>query len=84
MIWIGIIAWFLFIWILDCSINPLFIWITGAIVAFFAFCCIYGWWYENYSKEFKRQSDEWERLMREQAIDEWEKKWGRKHPSRKR
>ena len=83
MIWIGIIAWFILIWIIDCSINPFFIWVSIAIGVFLIFCVIYSWWCDNYSKAFKRQSEATLRLEREAAIDKWEEKWGRQHPSRK-
>lgn len=47
------------------------------------FSPIYVWWCDNFSKAHKRQTEEWLRIEREAAIDAWEKKWGREHPSRK-
>ena len=82
MIWIGIIAWFLFIWILDCSMNPLFIWLSIVVGVFCTVCVVYSWW-RNRPAAAKRHTKTILKPEREKAIDEWEKKWGRKHPSRK-
>lgn len=83
MIWIGIIAWFLFVWILDCSINPFFIWVSIAIGVFCVICVVYSWWWDNHSKAAKRQTEEFLNAQRKAEIEKWEKKWGRKHPLRK-
>ncbi len=82
MLRIALIAWFIFIWIVGCSTNPLFIWVTVVFAVFIVFLPVWCWWHENYSKSFKRQSDNLLKWEREAAIDEWEKKWGRTHPTR--
>lgn len=87
MIWIGIIAWFLLIWIIDCSINPFFIWISIALgvvllVSFIYYLC---WEYSiNKDQQKSTNANRKEEILSQygREIDQWEKKYGRKHPMR--
>ena len=80
---IGIIVWLVLIIIIATLSNP-YSWIIdltliGIAIAFISFGALLAHFTEKRAdkRTEEAQSD------REKAIDEWEKKWGRKHPTRK-
>lgn len=92
---IGIIIWAILILFIVICTCPGFI--TALFVSSAVVLCAYGlinalaWWVKNGLK-FKRKGkgskaqsyvDAIAEEEREKAICEWERKWGRKHPSRK-
>lgn len=77
---IGIIVWLVLIIIIDTLSNPSS-WIIDLTLLGIAivFISVWGLIAHFMGKRGKNLED----TDREKAIDEWERKWGRKHPSRK-
>ena len=83
---IGIIIWLLLIVIIAFCACPGFLSALGVIFGIFAFCIFILWVLARLTgkKAEEAQGDPEETLReREKAIKEWERKWGRKHPTRK-
>lgn len=80
---IGILIWLILIIIiaaLSCSSAwIIFLTLIGIAIAIIS---VFGLLAHFTEKRADKRTDE-DREDREKAIDEWEKKWGRKHPTRK-
>lgn len=80
---IGIIIWLLLIFIIAVCACPGFL---VALATIFGICTlgIFVLWLlaKLTDKRANRRAEE-AHTEREKAIDEWERKWGRRHPSRK-
>ena len=80
---IGIIVWLLLIFIIAVCACPGFLAALGVIFGICAFGIFVLWLLAGITdKSAKRRAEE-AREEREKAVDEWERKWGRHHPSRK-
>ena len=80
---IGIIVWLLLIIIIATLSNP-YSWIIDLTLTGIAIVVVFVLWLLAHftEKRADKRTEEAQR-DREKAIDEWEKKWGRKHPTRK-
>lgn len=76
---IGIIVWLVLIFIIAVCASPGFLTALAVIFGIFVLGIFILW---LLAKLTGKQDDD-TRKDREKAIDEWEKKWGRKHPTRK-
>lgn len=80
---IGIIIWLILIIIIDTLSNPaswiIDLTLIGISIVFISVWGLLSHFMNNRAdkRTQKAQTD------REKAIDEWERKWGRRHPSRK-
>lgn len=77
---IGIIVWLILIFIIVTLSIP-YSWIIDLTLFGIAIAFIFVWGILTHFMEkraYKRAKED-----REKAIDEWERKWGRKHPTRK-
>ena len=79
---LGIIIWLVLIIIIATLANP-GSWIIDLTLMAIAivFISIWGLLAHFLGKRNQKRTEE-SNAEREQAIDEWEKKWGRKHPTR--
>ena len=76
---IGIIIWLLLIFIIAVCACPGFLVALATIFGICAFGIFVLWLLAKLSDKRAEEVH----TEREKAIDEWERKWGRRHPSRK-
>lgn len=85
---IGLILWAILIFIIACASCPGFLTILFTVGSgYIALYIIFSWLKSNNFKLRKRRVPASKRSTptsddREQAIDEWERKWKRTHPTR--
>lgn len=81
---IGIIVWLILIFAIVIIINPSFLLVFfTTLFAYGAIYIIYLWLKNRIMNLFgKSEESDTTAVDRERAIKEWEKKWGRPHPSR--
>ena len=80
---IGIIVWLLLIFIIAVCACPGFLTALATIFGICAFGIFVLWLLARITDKSAKRRVEEARKEREKAIDEWERKWGRRHPSRK-
>lgn len=87
---LGILVWFILIFVIITLELPSVI--LGGILIIFAFYCsifLYYWIVNRIADRKERKREEREQIedndpmTREEVIDAWEQKWGRRHPTRK-
>lgn len=79
---IGIIVWLVLIFIIACCASPGFPVTLAIIFGICAFGILVLWLLAKLTDK-QDEGDNEDNTDREKAIDEWERKWKRKHPSRK-
>ena len=80
---IGIIVWLLLIFIIALCACPGFLVALAVIFGICAFGILILWLLAKLTDKSVKKRAEEAHEEREKAINEWEKKWGRKHPTRK-
>ena len=80
---IGIIVWAILIIIIAFCTCPGFLVALATIFGICAFVILVLWLFAKLTYKSVKKRAEDVHVGREKAIDEWEKKWGRKHPTRK-
>ena len=78
---IGIIIWLILIFIIAVCSCPGFLTVLAVILGIF---CIGGIIVSFLGRSIGKRIEKDTGIDRERAIDEWEKKWGRPHPTRVR
>ena len=80
---IGIIIWLLLIFIIAVCACPGFLTALATIFGICALGILILWLLAKLTEKSAEKKAEEARTEREKAIDEWERKWGRKHFTRK-
>lgn len=79
---LAIIIWLVLIFIIAVCACPGFV---PALFTIFGICALgilVVWLLADLTDKRNKKRTEEARIEREKAIDEWEKKWGRRHPTR--